>query len=107
MEKLDSRGCYWRLKRVFYRLKQAGRQWKKKLHKVLMKLEFKHAFTNDCLYIKKENKRIALIILVHVNDTVIAGPQKLKIISFKNALNKDFEITDLSELKYMLSIMVI
>ena len=107
MEKLDSRGCYWRLKRVFYRLKQAGRQWKKKLHKVLMKLEFKHTFTDDCLYIKKENKRIALIILVHINDTVIAGLQKLKIISFKNALNKDFEITDLSELKYMLSIMVI
>ena len=37
---------------------------------------------------------------------IIAGSQKLKIISFKNALNKDFEITDLSELKYMLSIIV-
>jgi len=36
----------------------------------------------------------------------IAGPQKLKIISFKNALNEDFEITDLGELKYMLGIMV-
>jgi len=40
VEKLDSGGHYWRLKRALYRLKQAGRQWKKKLHKVLMKLEF-------------------------------------------------------------------
>ena len=36
-----------------------------------MKLEFKHAFTDDCLYIKKENKRIALIVLVYVDDMIM------------------------------------
>ena len=38
VEKLDSGDYYQRLKKVLYRLKQAGRQWKKKLHKILMKL---------------------------------------------------------------------
>ena len=37
---------------------------------------------------------------------VIADLQSLKIISFKNALNEDFKITDLGELKYILNIMV-
>jgi hypothetical protein len=31
---------YWRLKKVLYGLKQAGRQWKHKLHKVLTNLGF-------------------------------------------------------------------
>ena len=57
-------------------------------------------------YIKKENRRIAFIVLVYINNMVIAGLQGLKMISFKNALNKDFEITDLGELKYMFSTMV-
>jgi len=37
----------------------------------------------------------------------IIGLQSLKIISFKNALNKDFKITGLGELKYILGIIVI
>ena len=37
----------------------------------------------------------------------ITGLQSLKIISFENALNKDFKITGLGELKYMLGIIVI
>ena len=106
VEKLDSGNYYWRLKKALYKLKQAGRQWKKKLHKILMKFKFKCTFVDDCLYIKKKNKRIAFIILVYINNLVIVGPQKLKIISFKNILNEDFKITDLGELKYILDIMV-
>jgi len=42
---------------------------------------------------------------IYVNNMAITGLQSL-IISFKNTLNKDFKITDLSELKYILSIIV-
>jgi len=72
-----------------------------------MKLGFKYTLTNDCLYIKKENRIITLIILVYVNNIVIVSPQSLEIIFFKNALNKDFKITDLGEIKYILGIIVI
>jgi len=44
---------------------------------------------------------------IYVNNMAITGLQSLKIISFKNALNKDFKITGLGELKYMLGIIVI
>ena len=42
---------------------------------------------------------------IYINNMAITGPQSL-IISFKNTLNKDFKITDLGELKYILSIIV-
>ena len=54
VEKLDSGDYYQRLKKVLYRLKQAGRQWKKKLHKILMKLGFNCILTNNCFFISKK-----------------------------------------------------
>ena len=59
-------GHYWKLKKALYELKQAGRQWKKCLHEVLIKFGFTHAFTNDCLYIKCREGRIVLLILVYI-----------------------------------------
>ena len=67
---------------------------------------FKHILANNCLYIKKENRRITFIVLVYIDNIVIVSLQGMKIIFFKNALNKDFEITNLSKLKCMLGIMV-
>jgi len=105
VEKLGS-GHFWLLKKALYGLKQAGRQWKKRLHKVLSKLGFIHAFADDCLYIKCENGKITLFVLVYVDNMAVAGPDGYQIILFKNALNKDFEITDLGKLKFMLDILV-
>ena len=36
----------------------------------------------------------------------VAGPDSYQIISFKNALSKDFEITDLGKLKFILGILI-
>ena len=36
----------------------------------------------------------------------VAGPDSYQIISFKNALSKDFEITDLDKLKFILGILI-
>jgi len=105
VEKLGS-SCFWLLKKALYSLKQAGRQWKKRLHEVLSKLGFIRAFTDDCLYIKHENGKITLLVLVYVDDMVVAGPNGYWIISFKNVFSEDFEITDLGELKFMLGILV-
>jgi len=89
-----------------YGLKQAGRQWKKQLHDVLTKLNLIHAFADDCLYIRKEDGKIILIVLVYVDDMAVAGPNRIHIMSFKSALAEDFDITDLGELKFMLGILV-
>jgi len=76
------------------------------LHEVLSKLGFIYAFADDCLYLKHENGKITLLVLVYVDNIAVAGPDGYWIISFKNTLSKDFEITDLGKLKFILGILV-
>jgi len=106
VENFRSGSRYWKLKKALYGLKQAGRQWKKWLHDVLTKLNLIRAFADDCLYIRKEDGKIILIVLVYVDDMAVAGPNGIHIVSFKSALAEDFDITDLGELKFMLGILV-
>ena len=63
-------GRFWLLKKALYGLKQARRQWKKRLHEVLLKLGFIH---DDYLYLKCENGKITLLVLVYVDDMAVAG----------------------------------
>jgi len=72
----------------------------------LIKFGFIRAFADDCLYIKRHEGNITLLILVYVDDIAITGPDGYHIISFKLFLGKDFEITDLGELKHMLGVLV-
>jgi len=64
------------------------------------------SFANDCLYIKKEKEKIVLLVLVYVDDMAVSGPNGYYIVSFKELLGNDFEITDLGELKFMLGILI-
>jgi len=64
------------------------------------------SFANDCLYIKKEKEKIVLLVLVYVDDMAVSGPNGYYIVSFKELLGNDFEITDLGKLKFMLGILI-
>ena len=105
-EKYGSGRKFWRLRKALYSLKQAGRQWKKCLHQVITKLGFTHAMANDCLYILWEHGKIILMVLIYVDDMAIAGKEIPEIILFKQNLSKDFEITDLGEMKFILGIQI-
>ena len=94
------------MKKALYGLKQAGYQWKKQLYKVLIGLGFVWAFANDCLYMLCQNNKILLINLVYINDITILGPNSYKIISLKNNLTDHFEITNISNLRYILGLQV-
>ena len=99
-------GCFWKLRKALYGLKQAGRQWKKHLHDTLIDFGFTRAFADDCLYIKRHEGKIVLLILVYIDNMAVAGPGIFYITSFKSFLNKNFEITDLGDLSYMLGVLV-
>jgi len=87
-------------------LKQAGQQWKKRLHQVMTKLGFTRAMANDCLYVLWEHNKIVLMVLIYVDDMAIAGKGIPGVVLFKQNLSKDFKITDLGELKFILGILV-
>jgi len=66
-KKYKSSQKFWRLKKVLYRLKQAGQQWKKCLYQVMTKLGFICTITNKCLYILWKHSKIILIVLMLCN----------------------------------------
>lgn len=101
--RIKSNKHYWKLKKALYGLKQAGRQWKQCLHEVLSELGFTRAYTDDCLYILQADERI---VLVHVDNMIVASPDLSKIVTFKHNLAEYFEISDLGELEYMLGILI-
>ncbi len=99
-------GFVWKLKKAIYGLKQAGRQWKATLDAAMREFGFVKSNADDCLYILIEDGKIALLVLVYVDDMAIAGPNGIRIEKFKTDLGDKFEITDLGELKYILGIQV-
>jgi len=72
----------------------------------MTKLGFTHAIADDCFYILWEYGKIILMVLIYVNDIVIARKEIPGIILFKQNLSKDFEITDLGEMKFILGIQI-
>jgi len=103
-EKYRSGQKFWRLRKALYGLKQAGQQWKKRLHQVMTKLGFTCTMANDCLYVLWEHGKIILMVLIYVDDMAITGKEIPGIVLFKQNLSKDFEITDLGKIKFILGI---
>jgi len=72
---------------------------------VLTKLRFIYLFADDYLYIKQNGNKIILA-LVYVNDMAVSNLNSYHIISSKILLDKDFELTDLGKLRYVLDILI-
>jgi len=72
----------------------------------MTKLGFTHAMANDYLYILWKYGKIILMVLIYVDNIAITGKGISGITLFKWNLSKDFEITDLGELKFILGILI-
>ena len=49
----------------------------------MTKFGFVYVFFSNCLYIIREGERIVLLVLIYVNNIVVADLEDSKIISFK------------------------
>jgi len=105
-EKYGSGQKFWRLRKALYGLKQAGRQWKKHLHQVMTKLSFTCAIANNYFYVLWKHGKIILMVLIYINDMAITEKEISGIVLFKQNLSKDFKITDLGEMKFILGIQI-
>ena len=72
----------------------------------MTKLGFTCAMANNCLYVLWEYNKIVLIVLIYVDNMTIAEKEIPGIALFKQNLSKDFEITNLGKLKFILDILV-
>ncbi|XP_019447235.1 PREDICTED: uncharacterized protein LOC109350454 [Lupinus angustifolius] len=94
-----------KLEKSLYGLKQASRQWNTKLTAVLVQHGYIQSRADYSLFTKINNNSYT-IILVYVDDLVVAGNDLDEINSIKNILDRKFSIKDLGILKYFLGIEV-
>jgi hypothetical protein len=94
-----------KLVKSLYGLKQASRQWNAKLTSFLLKLNFVQAYSDYSLFTRKSSTAFT-VLLVYVDDVIIAGTSLDDIHSIKSALHQNFKIKDLGQLKYFLGLEV-
>ncbi|XP_020207841.1 uncharacterized protein LOC109792812 [Cajanus cajan] len=90
-----------KLEKSLYGLKQASRQWNAKLSQTLIAFGYEQSKADYSLFTKKTPSGFT-VILVYVDDLVLAGSDISEIQQIKALLHNKFSIKDLGELKYFL-----
>lgn len=91
------------LHKALYGLRQSGRQWNKELDSTLKVLGLSPINADPCIYHDKDNH---ILLLVYVDDILIASRDFARIKELKENLAKYFAIKDLGDVKYCLGIEV-
>ena len=93
----------YKLNKSLYGLKQSGRNWNNMLHTYLLENNFVQNAVDHCIYtMKNENEMV--IILVWVDDLIIAATNDELLSKIKQMLNDKFHMKDLGTLSYFLGI---
>ena len=103
----------WRLLKALYGLKQAPRQWYAKIHRspkstFTNALNFISSAYEPCLYVFYDGHLLLLLIIIlYVDDLLIAGNSRKEICRVKGEVMKVFKMKDLGEVKEFLGIEII
>jgi Reverse transcriptase (RNA-dependent DNA polymerase) len=97
----DGSNLVCRLHHPLYGLKQAGREWYKKLNNTLTKYNLLQSDVDHCVYIKQQENKIT-ILTMWVDNILIAGNDTTECEKIKNYLKKEFDTKDLGEAKLLL-----
>ena len=92
----------YKLRKALYGLKQAPRAWYSKLDKSLLELGLIRSNHEPAVYYNPSN----LYIGVYVDNFLVAGNSKERILEFKDKMKSLFDMTDLGLLKSYLGIQV-
>jgi hypothetical protein len=91
------------IRKALYGLKQSGKQWYKKLDEKLKKQKLKPLNSDPYVYINKEDGNI-VIVVIYVDDLMVASDNPRKLQRLKSELSKSFEMKDLGPLSFCLGI---
>jgi len=94
-------GC--KLKKSIYGLKQVSRQWNLKFDEVIKKFGFKENDVDSCIYIKVKGGKLIILVL-YVDDILLACNDKNMLHETKNFLSSNFDMKDLGDASYVLGI---
>jgi len=92
-----------RLKKGLYGLKQAARQWNKKIHSVLVSMDFTRIKADAAIYVYSKGN-VKIIVPIYIDDITFAGNSKAEIDHCIQELSKHFKLRDLGDTKFLLGI---
>ncbi|GJU97516.1 retrovirus-related pol polyprotein from transposon TNT 1-94 [Tanacetum coccineum] len=84
-----------RLNKSLYGLKQAPRCWYKRFDSFIRSLEYDRLHADPCAYFKMFGNNDFIILLLYVDDMLVAGPNKDRINKLKAQLARELEMKDL------------
>ncbi|CAA0830164.1 cysteine-rich RLK (RECEPTOR-like protein kinase) 8 [Striga hermonthica] len=90
----DQQAC--RLKKSLYGLKQAPRQWYRKFDNFVLEIGYSRCNADHCCYVKRFGNSF-IILLLYVDDMLIAGSDVKEIERLKDHLSMRFDMKDLGE----------
>jgi hypothetical protein len=91
------------LLKTIYGLKQAGRQWNKKIHQILESLGFRRLKSDNSLYIYSRDE-VKIIMPIWVDDITLASNSQSSIDKVIKELSSHFKLRDLGPTTYLLGI---
>ena len=94
-----------KLRKSLYGLKQASRQWFSTLSTALRSLDYHQCSSDHSLFVKKTASSLT-ILLVYVDDVLLAGNSIAEFNIVKHFLHSKFRIKDIGELKFFLGLEV-
>jgi len=94
------------LKKSLYGLKQAPRQWYKKFDSFMVEHGYDKTTSDHCVFVKKFSDGEFIILLLYVNDMLIAGRDTSKIDRLKEELSKSFAMKDLGPARQILGMKI-
>ena len=92
-----------KLKKSLYGLKQASRQWYLKFNETIVTFEFKENTVDRCIYLKVSEGRLIVLVL-YVDDIILATNDLGLLHDTKRSLSKNFEMKDMGEASYVIRI---
>ncbi|GKA35499.1 retrovirus-related pol polyprotein from transposon TNT 1-94 [Tanacetum coccineum] len=84
-----------RLNKFLYGLKQAPRCWYKRFNSFFKGIEYNRLHADPCAYFKRFGNDDFIILLLYVDDMLVAGPNKYRINKLKAQLAREFKMKDL------------
>ncbi|GJX28420.1 retrovirus-related pol polyprotein from transposon TNT 1-94 [Tanacetum coccineum] len=95
-----------RLNKSLYGLKQAPMCWYKRFDSFIRSLGYNRLHADLCTYFKRFGNNDFIILLLYVDDMLVAGPNKDRINKLKAQLAREFEMKDLGTANKILGMQI-
>lgn len=104
----DASEKVYKLRKALYGLKQASRAWYSRIEEHFTKVGFTKCSHEHTLFTKTSADGTDLLIVsIYVDDLIITGNDSCMLREFKESMQREFEMTDLGEMKYFLGVEIL